>query len=61
MKTLSELPDFILAELADFQNDKCFCQSETLILQVKGVQVSVKFEIDADEFIGGAPLFEVLP
>ena len=62
MKQLEELPDFILSELSDFlDSDSVLCESETLILEVKGVQVSVKFQRDEDEFIFGTPAFEVLP
>ena len=61
MKTLEELPDFLLAELADFVASPSCCESETLILEVKGVQVSIKFQRDEDEFMSAAPPFEVLP
>lgn len=62
MKQLSELPDYVLSELADFLSQPRYMTgSEYLLIEHKGVQVSLKFERDEDEFMSGKPKFEVKP
>lgn len=60
MKQLSDLPEYVLTELADFLSQPHYMTgSECLLIEYKGVQVSLRFERDEDEFMSGNPKFEV--
>ncbi|MFS7357600.1 hypothetical protein AB6896_01885 [Rahnella inusitata] len=60
MKKLSELPDYVRAELIDFLSQPMYMTgSESLLIEHEGVQVSLRFERDEDEFMSAKPMFEV--
>lgn len=60
MKQLSELPAYVIEELTDFlKQPRYMTGSEYLLIKHKGVQVSLRFERDEDEFMPGDAEFEV--
>lgn len=62
MKNLTELPTYLIEELNNFLEEPNYVTgSEFLIIDYKGVQVSLKFERDKDEYIQGKPKFKVKP
>lgn len=62
MKKLTELPDYVRSELVDFLSQPEYMTgSSSLLIEHEGVQVSLRFERDEDEFMSGAPKFEVKP
>ena len=59
MRDLSTLPEYLKAELELFLAEPAYVTaSETLLIQRNGVQVSLKFQRDEDEFITGKPKFK---